>query len=130
MAIKFNIHNCFLQKIIALINEYFDNKIMSPKWTPKSLNIAIPNSSNFEEYQSILMKIDSNDTKPEIFGLSPASSVSRNITFCRNLLKNLRKIYFNIDESENYEKRVRPLMSLWKKFSSVSGNVKFSSECN
>lgn len=87
---------------------------------PKSLNITIPNSNNFEEYQNVLMKIDSNDAKPEMFGLSPASSVSRNITFCRNLLKNLRKIYFNIDDSENYEKRIKPLMILWKKSLNVS----------
>lgn len=93
---------------------------MTGKWTPKSLNIAIPNSSNFEEYQNVLMKMESNDSKPEMFGLSPASSISRNITFCRNLLKNLRKIYFNIDDSENYEKRVKPLMSLWKKSMIVS----------
>lgn len=94
---------------------------MNPKWNPKSLtNVTIPNSSNFEEYQNVLMKIESNETKPEIFGLSAASSVTRNITFCRNLLKNLRKIYFNIDDSENYEKRVRPLMSVWKKYFNVS----------
>lgn len=93
---------------------------MNAKWIPKSLNVSIPNSSNFEEYQNVLMKIEAIETKPEIFGLSPTSSVTRNITFCRNLLKNLRKIYFNIDESENYEKRVKPLMSLWKKYSSVS----------
>lgn len=96
---------------------------MTPKWTPKSLNIAIPNSSSFEEYQNILMKIDSNDSKPEMFGLSAASSVARNITFCRNLLKNLRKIYFNIDDSENYDKRIRPLMSLWKKSLNVSKDL-------
>lgn len=108
------------QKLIALVNEYFDSKIMTGKWTPKSLNIAIPNSSSFEEYQSVLMKIESNDSKPEMFGLSPASSVSRNITFCRNLLKNLRKVYFNIDDSENYEKRIKPLMGLWRKYMNVS----------
>lgn len=105
--------------MITLVNEYFDSKIMTGKWVPKSLNIAIPNSSSFEEYQNVLMKMESNDSKPEIFGLSPASSVSRNITFCRNLLKNLRKIYFNIDDSENYEKRVKPLMVLWRKYSNV-----------
>ena len=93
---------------------------MTSKWTPKSLNIAIPNSSSFEEYQNILMKMDTNELKPEMFGLSSTSSVTRNITFCRNLLKNLRKIHFNIDDSENYEKRVRPLLSLWKKSSIVS----------
>ena len=93
---------------------------MTGKWTPKSLNIAIPNSSNYDEYLNVLMKIESNDSKPEMFGLSPASSVTRNITFCRNLLKNLRKVHFNIDESENYEKRVRPLMVLWRKYLNVS----------
>lgn len=88
---------------------------MNTKWTPKSLNVTIPNSSSYEEYQSVLMKIDSNDTKPEMFGMSAASTVTRNITFCRNLLKSLRKIHFNIDDSENYEKRIKPLMNLWRK---------------
>lgn len=113
-----------------MINEYFDNKIMNAKWTPKSLNIAIPNSSSFEEYQNVLMKIEGSDTKPEMFGLSPASSVSRNITFCRNLLKNLRKIYFNIDDSENYEKRVKPLVGLWRKYLTVSLLRFFKFNCN
>lgn len=93
---------------------------MNAKWSPKSLNVMIPNSASFEEYQNVLMKIESNETKPEIFGLSSASSVSRNITFCRNLLKNLRKIHFNIDDSENYEKRIKPLIALWRKSSTVS----------
>lgn len=93
---------------------------MNAKWIPKSLNISIPNSNNYEEYQNVLMKIDGNDSKPEMFGLSSASSVSRNIIICRNLLKDLRKTYFNIDESENYDKRIRPLISLWRKSLHVS----------
>ena len=94
---------------------------MNPKWAPKSLNIVIPNSSNFEEYQNVIIKMDSNDAKPETFGLSSSSSVARNITFCRNLWKNLRKTYFNIDDSENYEKRIKPLLSLWRKSLNVIG---------
>lgn len=102
------------------MNEYFDNKVMNAKWIPKSLNVVIPNSSSFEEYQNVLMKIESNDTKPEMFGLSSVSSISRNIAFCRNILKNLRKVYFNIDDTENYEKRIKPLISFWRKSLSVS----------
>lgn len=102
-----------------MINEYFDAKVMNAKWIPKSFNITIPNANNIEEYQNALMKLDGNDSKPELFGLSPTSSVSRNITICRNLLKDLRKIYFNIDDSENYEKRIKPLMIMWKKFINV-----------
>lgn len=103
-----------------MVDEYFDNKIMNTKWIPKSLNVFIPNSSNYEEYQNALMKADLNDAHPEILGLSSNSSITRNITFCRNMLKSLRKTYFNIDDSENFEKRLKPLISLWKKYSSVS----------
>lgn len=103
-----------------MINEYFDAKVMNAKWTPKSFNIAIPNANSVEEYQNALMKMEGSDTKPEMFGLSSASSISRNITICRNLLKDLRKVHFNIDESENYEKRIKPLMIMWKKFMNVS----------
>lgn len=103
-----------------MINEYFDTKVMNAKWTPKSFNITIPNANSVEEYQNALMKMEGNDTKPEMFGLSSASSISRNITICRNLLKDLRKVHFNIDDSENYEKRIKPLMIMWKKFMNVS----------
>ena len=102
------------------MNEYFDAKILNSKWTPKFFNVSIPNSNNLEEYQNVLMKLDASDSNPEIFGLSSASAVSRNITICRNLLKNLRKIYFNIDDSENYEKRIRPLIAMWRKAKNVS----------
>lgn len=97
---------------------------MNTKWTPKFLNISIPNANNIEEYQNYLMKIEGDD-KPEMFGLSPSSSVSRNISVCRNLLKNLRKIYFNIDDSGNYEKRIKPLLVMWKKFKNVSESYIF-----
>jgi hypothetical protein len=103
-----------------MVGEYFDSKILNSKWTPPAINVAIPNSNSIEEYQSALMKIEANDSKPEIFGLSPTSSVSRNIAICRNLLKDLRKTYFNIDDSENYEKRIRPLMLMWRKFVNAS----------
>lgn len=95
---------------------------MNAKWTPKFFNITIPNANSIEEYQNALMNIERDDSNPEMFGLSPASSVSRNITVCRNLLKNLRKTHFNIDDSENYEKRIRPLLVMWKKFKNVSIN--------
>jgi hypothetical protein len=71
------------------------------------------------------MKIEGDDSKPEMFGLSPTSSVSRNITVCRNLLKDLRKTHFNIDDSENYDKRIRPLLIIWKKFKNVSKLIIF-----
>lgn len=97
---------------------------MSAKWIPKNFNVVIPNANNIEEYQNALMKIEGNDSKPDMFGLSPSSSTSRNITICRNLLKELRKTYFNIDDSENYEKRIRPLLNMWKKFKNVSFALK------
>ena len=72
-----------------------------------------------QDYQNTFMKMDSDDTNPETFGISSSSTISRNMLFCRNLLKDLRKTYFNIDDSENYEKRIRPLVNLWKKMSGV-----------
>lgn len=65
------------------------------------------------------MKMDNDDSNPETFGIPSSSTISRNMLFCRNLLKDLRKTYFNIDDSENYEKRIRPLVNLWKKLSGV-----------
>lgn len=93
---------------------------MNAKWTPKYFNITLPNANNIEEYQNVLMKIEGDDSKPELFGLSSTSSASRSIAICRNLLKDLRKIHFNIDDTENYEKRIRPLLVMWKKFKNVS----------
>ena len=42
------------EQLIVLINEYFDNKIMNSKWTPKSLNVTLNNSNNFEVGHNLL----------------------------------------------------------------------------
>lgn len=97
------------------MEEYIDVKIMNAKWTPKPLNVAFPNHNNIDDYQNILLRAENMESKPEMFGLSPASSISRNIIVCRNILKDLRKIYFNIDECDNYDKRIKPLIILWRK---------------
>jgi dynein heavy chain 2 len=106
-------------KLVHLIDEYFDIKILNAKWAPKPFNVSLSNWNNFDDYYNSFIKMENFDSRPEMFGLSSLSSVSRNITACRNLLKDMRKIYFNIDDSENYDKRIKPLINLWRKLANV-----------
>lgn len=57
--------------------------------------------------------------KPDTFGLSNLTNLSKDLIFCRNLLKELRSSYFHINDNGNFDKRVKPIMSLWKKLSMV-----------
>lgn len=46
--------------------------------------------------------------------------MSKDLLFCRNLLRDLRSKYFNVEEGPNYEKRIKPILNLWKKLVSVT----------
>jgi hypothetical protein len=85
---------------------------MVEKWNPRFLNVNIPTSSRLEDYQNLVMKVEST---PEMLGLSHTSIIAKNIMTCRNLLKDLRKTHINTDDTLSLERRVRPLMILWKK---------------
>lgn len=61
---------------------------------------------------------------PEIIGLSPSTNISKDLIFCRNLLKDLRSKYFNVEEGQNYDKRIKPILNLWKKLVSVTTVMK------
>lgn len=89
---------------------------MSTKWTPRFLNINIPNTNRLDDYQSAFMKIEA---KHENLGLSQTSIITKNMISCRNLLKNLRKQHVNVDDTSNLEKRIKPLAIMWKKLIQV-----------
>lgn len=85
---------------------------MNNKWSPRFLNIEIPNVNRLDEYQKVFMKIE---TKRENLGLSQTSITTKNMISCRNLLRNLRKQHVNIDDTSTLEKRIKPLAVMWKK---------------
>lgn len=85
---------------------------MNNKWSPRFLNIEIPNVNRLDEYQAVFMKIE---TKRENLGLSQTSITTKNMISCRNLLRNLRKQHVNIDDTSTLEKRIKPLAVMWKK---------------
>lgn len=89
---------------------------MNMKWSPRFLNIEIPNMTRLEDYQGAFMKIG---TKHEHLGLSQTSIITKNMISCRNLLKNLRKQHVNIDDTSTLEKRIKPLAVMWKKLIQV-----------
>lgn len=89
---------------------------MSIKWSPRFLNIDIPNLTKPEDYQSVLMKLETNK---ENLGLSETSIITKNMIASRNLLKNLRKQHVNFDDASNLERRIKPLSIMWKKLMQV-----------
>ena len=55
-------------KLIQLIKEYFDEKILTSKWTPVHLNVSFPNSNHLEDYVKIVEQLPDSDS-PQIYGI-------------------------------------------------------------
>lgn len=100
--------------LLTHLKDYFDNSTMSHRWSPPNLKLIIPQTNKIQDYYSIINQMGEIDS-PENFGLSLTSNVSRDLLLCRNLLKQLRSSYFNTNEQGNFEKRIKPIFSLWKK---------------
>lgn len=110
-------------KLEELLLEFFDANILNSRWSPLDLPIVLTNSSDINDYATIINSLPDGEN-PEILGLSTTTNISKDIIFCRNLLRDLRSKYFNIEESQSYEKRIKPILNLWKKLVSVTTVMK------
>ncbi|XP_055390537.1 cytoplasmic dynein 2 heavy chain 1 [Condylostylus longicornis] len=108
-----------LQILCKHLELFFTDKIMENRWSPLQLKFQIPNSIRIQDYEEMLDRFKDRDD-PEDFGLSPISDVFRNISFCKEILHNLRNSYFKKkgERTETYEKRIKPILGLWKKLAS------------
>lgn len=75
------------------LNEFFDTKTFSQQWSCLAFKFTLPQSTKLSDYQSAIGKLDDKEM-PEHFGLSASTNVSKDLLFCRNLLKQLRSKLF------------------------------------
>lgn len=108
----------FLQILSSHLEDFFDSKVLNAKWSPLDFNIIVPQTNRIQDYFGMATQLP-DTTQPEMFGLSKLTNLSKDLIFCRNLLKDLRSSYFHVKDNENFEKRVRPILSLWKKLIQV-----------
>lgn len=73
----------------AHLEEFFDSKTMNNYWSPLQLRLNIPQSQNVQDYLSAISQLPDTEI-PEILGLSSSTNISKDLNFCRNLLKRLR----------------------------------------
>lgn len=87
------IHNTQDIEILSVhLNEFYNNKIMTPNWKPLNFKFNIPQSNKIQDYQNVIAQM-SDQESPELFGLSSIKNSSRDLLICRNLLKQLRSKY-------------------------------------
>uniref|UniRef100_A0A182JQU2 Cytoplasmic dynein 2 heavy chain 1 n=1 Tax=Anopheles christyi TaxID=43041 RepID=A0A182JQU2_9DIPT len=106
-------------RLECLIREFVDEKIMTSRWQPLFLNITVPNSSHVEDYVKAFDQLPDTDS-PTLYGIPASTNASRDLIFCRNTLKILRSQYFSSGTVQNFDKRLRPIVSLWNKLISTS----------
>ncbi|XP_055534643.1 cytoplasmic dynein 2 heavy chain 1 [Wyeomyia smithii] len=107
-------------KLDHLLREFFDEKIMTSRWQPMFMNVSFPNSNHLEDYVKAVDQLPDADS-PTLYGIPISTNASRDIIFCRNTLKELRRMYFSSSSAQNYEKRFRPIFNLWSKL--MSGTI-------
>ncbi|CAD7084661.1 unnamed protein product [Hermetia illucens] len=98
----------------AHLKEFFQDAVMSNRWSPLDLKVVIPTSTNIEDYYEAIEQISDVDN-PEQFGLSALSNISRDMNACKNAIKTLRSAYFQNEDQQSLEKRIRPILNQWKK---------------
>ncbi|XP_040163455.1 cytoplasmic dynein 2 heavy chain 1 [Anopheles arabiensis] len=108
-------------RLECLIREFIDEKIMTSRWQPMFLNITVPNSSHVEDYVKAFDQLPDTDS-PTLYGIPASTNASRDLIFCRNTLKILRSQYFSSGTVHNYDKRLRPIVSLWNKLLSTTNS--------
>ncbi|XP_053681370.1 cytoplasmic dynein 2 heavy chain 1 [Anopheles nili] len=113
---------CRLQ---CLIREFVDEKIMTSRWQPMFLNVTVPNSSHVEDYLKAFDQLPDTDS-PTLYGIPSSTNASRDLIFCRNTLKILRSQYFSSGSVQNFDKRLRPIVSLWNKLTTGSSSTSTS----
>ncbi|XP_055916348.1 cytoplasmic dynein 2 heavy chain 1 [Eupeodes corollae] len=101
------------------LEEFFTSDSTSNRWSPLNLKTTIPTTVNVQEYVNAVMKFPDSD-EPDTFKLSPHSNVSRDIIFSRNIIKALRTAYYQNDENSRMDKRIRPILMVWKKLAGKS----------
>lgn len=77
------------QLLLTLLRQFFDEHVLSNNWSPLQFKILIPQSSNIMDYSNAISRLADVDV-PDIFGLSPSTNTSKDLLFCRNLLKRLK----------------------------------------
>lgn len=131
----------------ANFDEFFNDKMMTNSWSPLELKCPIPLSYNVQDYLNALFRLPDTDN-PETFGLSSVTVLIRDTIMCRNILKQLRRnfrffsisrfsfsLFFNFHVSDfivlildselsmdtrNFDKRIKPILGLWRKLNEVS----------
>lgn len=118
-----NVHDFNI--LVKHICDFFNKSVLSSSWSIKTLMRSqlkpVPHSTRLADYHKYLNE-NFSDTlnEPENFGLAKATTVAKDIAICRQLLKQLRHNYFQTNDHDNLEKRLRPLLSLWKSLRGVS----------
>uniref|UniRef100_A0A182NV76 Cytoplasmic dynein 2 heavy chain 1 n=1 Tax=Anopheles dirus TaxID=7168 RepID=A0A182NV76_9DIPT len=108
-------------RLECLIREFIDEKIMTSRWQPMFLNITVPNSIHVEDYVKAFDQLPDTDS-PTLYGIPASTNASRDLIFCRNTLKILRSQYFSSGTVQNFDKRLRPIVSLWNKLLTASSS--------
>jgi dynein heavy chain 2, cytosolic len=116
---KLSFHFFLPQKLTSLNADFFDVKIMSARWNPFAAAITIPNSNNLDDYQMAMEKLPDFDS-PQLYGLPASTNISKDVIFCRNLLKTLRSKYMEDDSGFDFERRLKPILTMWRKLTAVS----------
>uniref|UniRef100_A0A1B0CJW6 Cytoplasmic dynein 2 heavy chain 1 n=1 Tax=Lutzomyia longipalpis TaxID=7200 RepID=A0A1B0CJW6_LUTLO len=107
------------QVLLHHLEDFFSDALLTSRWVPSNFSRPLPQSTNVQDYYNYVHSFSDTD-EPQIFGLAMTTNVSRDLLFCRNLLKHLRGTYYKIDDQENLEKRIRPILATWKKLLSGS----------
>uniref|UniRef100_A0A182W9J8 Cytoplasmic dynein 2 heavy chain 1 n=1 Tax=Anopheles minimus TaxID=112268 RepID=A0A182W9J8_9DIPT len=108
-------------RLECLIREFVDEKIMTSRWQPMFLNINVPNSNHVEDYVKAFDQLPDTDS-PTLYGIPASTNASRDLIFCRNTLKILRSQYFSSGTVQNFDKRLRPIVSLWNKLTATASS--------
>ncbi|XP_059611101.1 cytoplasmic dynein 2 heavy chain 1 [Phlebotomus argentipes] len=108
------------QVLLYHLRDFFGDALLTSRWIPPNFTKPAPQSTSIQDYYNFIHGLTDADD-PELFGLAATTNVSRDLLYCRNLLKHLRSTYYKIDDQENLEKRIRPILATWKKL--VSGST-------
>lgn len=123
-----------LKVLVAHVRCFFRSNLFSPSWNVHPLlkdtlaSHPVPLSERIGDYHDYLDNAFGDgaaDVDPQNFGLPKNARVLQNVQICRQLLKQLRN---NRGEGnplkqqqrpENLDKRLKPILSLWKNLSQV-----------
>ncbi|KAJ6628053.1 Cytoplasmic dynein 2 heavy chain 1, partial [Pseudolycoriella hygida] len=78
-----------LQLLLTILEHFFDENVLSNHWSPLQFKIVIPQSSNIMDYSNVISHLPDVEV-PDIFGLPTSTNISKDLLFCRNLLKRLK----------------------------------------